>query len=88
MRKEGTTETFNYCRENILCYPCAGLNRENTYCTAVTVPTNILVTVITAIPASALSLSGFEQNSVDDDNQNGMYSWTPATVWILRICEH
>ena len=65
---------------------CVGLNRENTYYTAITVPASILVQVISNIPVAALSLSGFQQNSVDDDNLTGMYSWTTGSLWVLRIC--
>eukprot|EP01036_Dinobryon_divergens_P024033 gene24033-32444_t len=63
-----------------------GLNRENTYYTAITVPTAILAAFLSAIPIAALSLSGFKQNTVDDDNLSDIYSWTPTTIWILRIC--
>ena len=49
-------------------------------------PASILTAVIIAIPVAALSLSGFQQNIVDDDNLDGVYSWTTATLWILRVC--
>ena len=49
-------------------------------------PTSIVVAVVCAVPVAALSLSGFTQNQVDDDNLNGVYSWTTASLWILRVC--
>lgn len=63
-----------------------GLNRQNTYYTAITVPTSILVAVIYSIPIAALNLSGFKQNAVDDDNLSDVYSWTTGSIWICRIC--
>lgn len=63
-----------------------GLNRQNTYYTAITVPAAILVAVFTAIPLSALTLSGFEENNVSDDNIDGIYTWTNGSVWVLRVC--
>lgn len=38
-----------------------------------------------ALPLSALNLTGFTQNIVDDDNLNGMYSWNTGSLWVLRI---
>lgn len=67
--------------------PCpVGLNRQNTYYTAITVPTSIVVAVICAIPVAALNLSGFKQNAVSDDNLSNVYSWSTGSLWVLRIC--
>lgn len=62
-----------------------GLNRENTYYTAIAVPPSILVAVLTAVPLAALNLSGFTENNVDDDNISSEYSYSGNSIWVLRV---
>mmetsp|Transcript_25061 Transcript_25061/g.34425 ORF Transcript_25061/g.34425 Transcript_25061/m.34425 type:complete len:723 (-) Transcript_25061:146-2314(-) len=62
-----------------------GLNRENTYLTAITLPPSVLVAVLTVVPLSALNLTGFSQNLVDDDKISGLYTWNNSSLWVLRV---
>jgi Na+/melibiose symporter-like transporter len=66
---------------------CLGLNRENMYLMALSLPTTILSTFIGGIPAMVIMFCGYsEDTDVDDDEVENKYDWTKTTLWFLRIC--
>jgi len=52
---------FSYCSSYIFTLWLVGLNRENAYVTAITLPSSVLVTFVGAIPLCMLTLTGFHQ---------------------------
>lgn len=63
-----------------------GLSRENLYLTAITVPTAIIISFLTAVPIILMTAAGYYQD-VDDDSDDISVSFhaPPASVWVLRV---
>mmetsp|Transcript_32482 Transcript_32482/g.44524 ORF Transcript_32482/g.44524 Transcript_32482/m.44524 type:complete len:595 (-) Transcript_32482:20-1804(-) len=66
-----------------------GLNRENAYVTAITLPSSVLVSFFGAIPLCMLTLTGFQQiqhssGPHTDDHISSLYKWNDSSLWTLR----
>lgn len=63
-----------------------GLNRENMYQTAISLPSLLAENVITSIPSVILYATGFVSgtNTVNDDQIISKFLWDDKSLWILR----
>eukprot|EP01035_Chromulina_nebulosa_P027131 gene27131-35639_t len=67
-----------------------GLNRENTYVTAITLPSSVLISFFGSVPLCILTLTGFHQqfpangSAKEDDQITSLYTWNDGSLWILR----
>ena len=64
-----------------------GFNRENTYVTAITLPSSVLISFVGSVPLCILTLTGFHQkfgSAKTDDQITSLYTWNDGSLWILR----
>ena len=57
------------------------------YLTVMDIPVLVLYQFIIAILVSMVNVSGFKQENSDDDHIDNIYTYTTATLWILRISQ-
>lgn len=62
------------------------LSRENLYITAISTPSSVIVSFISALPIVFLYQTGFKQNeNLDDDRVDENFEYNVSSLWVLRI---